>query len=367
MPLTLQVCKKFGFSDLVPLWNLCDNGSMEHMEHTLNPQKILRQFLLGVGGSAGALFLIVFSLLRQEGEVSFSLPAPHYLLFGTFLLVLAWLCDALRVSVTVRLWKKRLRLRDGLTVVLSGYFLSGITPANTGGNVAEIYVLVKSGLSLGEATSLTLVGGALYSLSLVLLFFLFSLLFPEDVPSRIFRLTSYLLVLYLVLIGALTFFLRFPGLLVALTGRISTFLGTRIPRLAHLADSAPVFVGNFLVELREKFLLFLRNPHYLGWNVSMYCLHFICLFATTYCILQALAAANLSWLSVVRLQVPLFFALRFTPVPGASGLAELSFASLFGSFLEGGKVSLLVFFWRLYTYYGALGAGSIALFRTLAR
>ncbi|MEN3202525.1 MAG: lysylphosphatidylglycerol synthase transmembrane domain-containing protein [Atribacterota bacterium] len=340
---------------------------MERMEQTLNPRKILRQSLLGVGGSIGALTIIVLSLFRQEEEIPLSLPAPHYLLFGVLLLVLAWSCDAVRVSVTTRLWKKRIRFRDGLTVVLSGYFLSGITPANTGGNVAEIYVLVKSGLSLGEATSLTLVGGALYSLSLVILFSLFSLFFSEDVPSRIFQLALYLLILYVILVGILALFLCFPKSLVLLTERVSAFLSARIPRLAHLADSAPIFVGNFLGDLREKFLLFLRNPHYLGWNIAMYCLHFVCLFATTYCILQALAASNLSLLSVVRLQIPLFFALRFTPLPGASGVAELSFASLFGSFLEGGRVSLLVFFWRLYTYYGALGAGSIALFRTLAR
>lgn len=340
---------------------------MERTEHALNPRRILRQFLLGVGGSTAALILIILSLFRREGGVIFSIPAPHYLLFGVSLLVLAWTCDALRVSVTVRLWKKRLRLRDGLTVVLSGYFLSGITPANTGGNVAEIYVLVKSGLTLGEATSLTLVGGALYSLSLVFLFLLFSLLFPEDVPSRIFRLTSYLLFVYSVLIGVLALFLRFPGPLVVLTKRVCLALSQRIPRLGHLAEIAPSFVSNFLGELREKFLLFLRNPHYLGWNILMYSLHFLCLFGTTYFILQALSVSDLSWFSVVRLQVPLFFALRFTPVPGASGVAELSFASLFGPLLEGGRVSLLVFFWRLYTYYGALGVGSIAFFRTLAR
>ncbi len=362
-----QVCETFESSDLVPWRHLCDNGNVDRIEHALNPRKILRQFLLGVGGSAGALTLITLSLFRREGEVTFSIPVPHYLLFGIFLLVLAWSSDALRVSVSVRLWKKRIRFRDGLTVVLSGYFLSGITPANTGGNIAEIYVLAKSGLSLGEATSLTLVGGALYSLSLVLLFLLFSLFFPADVPSRIFRFTSYLLVLYSVLIGILAFFLRFPAPLVVLTERVCAFLGARIPRLAHLQTVAPAFVNNFLGELQEKFLLFLRNPHYLGWNIAMYSLHFLCLFGTTYFILRALSASDLSWLSVVRLQVPLFFALRFTPVPGASGVAELSFASLFGPLLEGGKVSLLVFFWRLYTYYGALGAGSIALFRTLAR
>lgn len=361
------VCGKSVSSDLAPRGHLCDNGDVDRIDHTLNPRKILRQFLIGVGGSAAALAIIVFSLFRQEEALPLTIPAPWYLLFGGCSLALAWSCDAIRVSVSVRLWGKRLRFRDGLTVVLSGYFLSGITPANTGGNVAEIYVLVKSGLSLGEATSLTLVGGALYSLSLVLLFLLLSLLFPEDVPSRIFRLTSYLLVLYTVLVGVLAFFLCVPELLVALTQKVVTFLGGRIPRLAYLTGVAPTFVGNFLKELREKFLLFLCNPHYLLWNIAMYCLHFLCLFAITYFILEALAVSNLSWLSVVRLQVPLFFALRFTPIPGASGVAELSFASLFSTFLEGGRVSLLVFFWRLYTYYGALGAGSIALFRTIAR
>ncbi|WP_427366185.1 lysylphosphatidylglycerol synthase transmembrane domain-containing protein [Candidatus Caldatribacterium saccharofermentans] len=340
---------------------------MRGIEHTLNPRKILRQFLVGVGGSAGALVLIVLSLFRREGRVVFAVPAPQYLLLAVLLLICGWSCDALRVTVTARIWRKRIRFRDGLTVVLSGYFLSGITPANTGGNVAEIYVLTKSRLSLGEATSLTLVGGALYSLSLVVLFLLFSLLQKEPIPSRIFQITSYLLGLYAILIGILAAFLRFPAPLVALSGKVGTFLASRFPRLAPTGQEIPTLVSNFLLDLREKLLIFLRNPHYLGWNISMYCLHFLCLFGTTYFILLALAETRLSWPSTIHLQVPLFFALRFTPVPGASGVAELSFASLFKPFLEGGKVSLLVFFWRLLTYYGALGAGSIAFFRTLAR
>lgn len=340
---------------------------MDRIEDALNPRRILKQFVLGVGGSTGTLIFIVLSLFRREKGVSLAIPAPSYLFVGVLLLALAWSCDALRVAITARLWKKPIRFRDSLTVVLSGYFLSGITPANTGGNVAEIYVLVKSGLSLGEATSLTLMGGVLYSLSLLFLFSLFSFLSPEEVPSRIFQLASRFVMVYSALVGALAFFLCFPRPLVAITERVITLLGTRIPRLASLVHVAPEFVSNFLRELREKFLLFLHNPHYLGWNVMMYCFHFLCLLGTTYFVLRALALANLPWSSVIRLQLPLFFALRFTPVPGASGLAELSFTSLFGSFLGGGRMSLLVFFWRLYTYYGALGAGGIALFRALAR
>lgn len=340
---------------------------MYRKEETLNPRKILRQFILGVGGSVVALFFIVLSLLRREGPVDLSLPYPHYLLFGFLLLFLGWSCDALRVKVSARLWRKKIRLRDGLTAILSGYFLSGITPANTGGNVAEIYVLTRSGLSLSEATSLTLVGGVLYSLSLVILFLLFTLFSPEDVPSRIFSIASYLLGLYVVLIGIVAFFLKFPAPLLFLAERIGNFLASRFPRLENVQAEIPLLVNNFIIDLREKFILFLRNPHYLGWNISMYCLHFLCLFGTTYFLFLALSETRLSPLSVIRLQIPLFFALRFTPVPGASGVAELSFASLFGTLLEGGKVSILVFLWRLYTYYSALGAGSIAFFRTLAR
>ena len=336
-------------------------------DEALNPRKILRQFILGVGGSVAALFLIVFSLLRREGHVDLSLPYPHHLVFGVFLLVLGWSFDALRVKVSVRLWRKKIRFRDGLTAVLSGYFLSGITPANTGGNVAEIYILTRAGLSLSEATSLTLVGGALYSLSLVILFFLFTLFSPERVPSWIFHIASYLLGLYAIFIGVMAFFLKFPAPLLFLAERVGNFLALRFPRLENVRTEIPLLVNNFIIDLREKFVLFLRNPHYLGWNIGMYCLHFLCLFGTTYFLLLTLSETQLSPLSVVRLQIPLFFALRFTPVPGASGVAELSFASLFGTILGGGKVSLLVFLWRLYTYYLALGVGSIAFFRTLAR
>jgi len=340
---------------------------VEKIEKSFDQRKILRQALIGVGGSLISLLCIVIYLFLHEGEISFSVAHPENLFLAAGVLALAWLFDALRVMLSARIWQKKLRLRDCLTTVLSGYFLSGITPANTGGQVAEIYLLTKSGLSLSEATGLTVVGGALYSFTLVVLFFLSSLFFQLPIPSRIFEITSRLFLLYAVLLGVLSVFLKYPHLLFRASHKVLAFLARFVPRLKNLVEVAPPFLERFFLELRTKLLLFLRKPHYLALNISMYSLHFFCLLGTTYFLIQAISESNLSLSATVRLQLPLFFMLRFTPIPGASGIAELSFASLFRALLAGKNLGILVFLWRLYTYYLALALGSVAFFRALSR
>jgi hypothetical protein len=340
---------------------------VEKIEKSFDQRKILRQALIGVGGSLISLLCIVIYLFLHEGEISFSVAHPENLFLAAGVLVLAWLFDALRVMLSARIWQKKLRLRDCLTTVLSGYFLSGITPVNTGGQVAEIYLLTKSGLSLSEATGLTVVGGALYSFTLVVLFFLSSLFFQLPIPSRIFEITSRLFLLYAVLLGVLSIFLKYPHLLFRVSHKVLAFLARFVPRLKSLVEVAPPFLERFFLELRTKLLLFLRKPHYLALNISMYSLHFFCLLGTTYFLIQAISESNLSLSATVRLQLPLFFMLRFTPIPGASGIAELSFASLFRALLAGKNLGILVFLWRLYTYYLALALGSVAFFRALSR
>lgn len=340
---------------------------MEKVASSFNQRKILKQALIGVGGSLVSLVCIIIYLLTREGEISFSVAHPEQLLLATGILALAWLFDALRILGSARIWRKKLHLRDCLTAVLSGYFLSGITPANAGGQVAEIYVLVKSGLPLSEATGLTVVGGALYSFTLVVLFFLSSFFSHTPVPSRIFEITSRLLFLYAILLGILSIFLKYPHLLFQASHRVLSFISRFLPRCKKLVEVAPPFLENFFRELREKLLFFLKRPHYLVWNITMYSAHFFCLLGTTYFIVEAVSENNLSLGAMVRLQLPLFFMLRFAPIPGASGIAELSFASLFRVLVGGKSLGITVFLWRLYTYYLSLATGSVAFFRTLSR
>lgn len=304
--------------------------------------------------------------MRFRGEqIVLELRSPFELLPALGLVFLAWVTDAVRLFFITGAWGKRISLRDAFTVVLSTHFLAGITPSNTGGGAAEIYLLHRLGFSWGEASSLSLSCGLLYQVGFLVLF----LLAPASVSVSLFLKT--VLILFLAYgIGLAVFFALsqnrtvLPGIIEKLVMLPKKYF----PRRARYDEKAVMRgVQDFLQELRSGFqLLFFRKPYYFVLNIAFYALHFFLLFAVTHFILRSLGL-SLPLPEVVKLQVPAFFLFRLTPTPGGSGGIELSLASTFSPFLGENYAGTLVFLWRIFTYYFTLVVGGIAFLRAIRK
>jgi len=67
------------------------------------------------------------------------------------------------------------------------------------------------------------------------------------------------------------------------------------------------------------------------------------------------------WLELFTIAVVCDLACCFIPTPGATGLAEVSFAVLFMSFFSAGVIVWALLLWRIYTYYGNLIQGLLIM------
>jgi uncharacterized protein (TIRG00374 family) len=310
--------------------------------------------------------LILFLWMRFRGEkIVLELRAPLYLLPALGMVVLAWATDALRLSLVTGAWQKRISLRDALTVVLSTHFLAGVTPSNTGGGAAEIYLLHRLGFGWGEASSLSLSCGLLYQAGFLVLF----LLAPASVPFSVFSKT--ILVVFLAYgVGFTLFFILSQNQKVfpKITTWVVRFPKRYFPRYARYEEKAVVqAVQDFLGELRSGFrLIFFQKPQYFLLNIAFYTLHFFLLFSVTAFLIRSLGLA-LPLFEVVKLQVPTFFLFRLTPTPGGSGGIELSLASTFAPFLGENYAGTLVFLWRILTYYLILVVGGATFLRAIRK
>lgn len=71
------------------------------------------------------------------------------------------------------------------------------------------------------------------------------------------------------------------------------------------------------------------------------------------------------WFTLMTMAVVSDMACSFIPLPGGSGMAELSFFALFATLLIGIPDGVLVWallLWRVYTYYGYLLQGLLVMF-----
>jgi len=77
------------------------------------------------------------------------------------------------------------------------------------------------------------------------------------------------------------------------------------------------------------------------------------------------------YLQALIWQVVLQMIIAYVPVPGGSGVAELSLASLFVYFVPPSILGIFVMVWRFFTYYvllffgGFIALGSLKLYKGL--
>jgi len=290
-----------------------------------------------------------------------------FLGLALLVVLLAWFVDASRVCLTARAWGKKIAFRHALTTVLSGYFMSSITPFMTGGSPAQLYVLAQSGLGWGEASSLVVICGILYQASLLLLLFVFVFVFRVGFTLRgvLLGMLYSFAIFYSVVMFLLFFFLYNPRVLFRAARWGVSFVHRRFRRVKFSEQVVLQWIEEFLEEFRQGFtILFRRKPQYLFWNIGCYMLNYTLIFSLAYLVIRALGGSP-SFLRVVGVQIPLFYVFSFIPSPGASGGVEVSIASVFSGFVGVYRVGIFVLLWRSLTFYLPMLVGGFVFFRIL--
>ncbi|HSV30800.1 MAG TPA: lysylphosphatidylglycerol synthase transmembrane domain-containing protein [Atribacteraceae bacterium] len=332
-------------------------------------KKIIRQVLASVAISLASVALIFFFFAQRGIVVDLSVFRPAWFFVGLITMVGKWLLDGTRVFLSARAWKKRLRFRDAVGAVLSGHFVSAITPFSTGGSPVQAFVLARSGLTWGEAGSFVVITGILFQFSPLLLFIVMMGVFRIGFTLRGFLLDLlyFFAVFYSALLLMLFYLLLYPKTLYRLINWGMRVVRRRLRRIKFNEDVVWKWINDFMGDFRRGFKIFiLQKPQYLIWNLGCYLVQSLMSFSVAQLVLLSLGAQP-SYLAVVESQIPLFYVFALTPSPGASGAVEFSIASAFLRFAGAERLGVFVLFWRLSTYYFTLLIGGLTLFFILKK
>ena len=339
----------------------------EHEQY--EPSKLRKQIILSILISLGTT-IFIFSIISFRGiSIDLSVFRVEWLVCGIIFLILAWIVDAVRVYLSSRAWNKTITFGQALKTVLSGYFMSTITPSATGGTPAQMYVLGRSGLTWGEAGSLVVVCGILYQVSLLLLIVVFIFLFDIRVALQgiLLKLLYTFAIFYSIIMFLLFYFLYRPQVLYRLTNWGINFV-KRYFRKARFSEAAVrAWVEEFFDDFRRGFsILFLKKPQYLAWNLLFYNLRYIAIFMVAFWVLWSLGIL-VHPIKVIGIQIPLNYIFSLMPTPGSSGGVEASIASVFVSYTAVQRIGIFVILWRIITFYFPLIVGGINFFQTVLK
>lgn len=321
------------------------------------------------GLSITSIAIVVLFTISGETLSALKHVEPLYLLLAVLLINSDWFGSGLRLYVLSRRITKRISYMSCVKASLANTFMGAITPSQTGGGPAQIYVLYKEGMPVVESMSLSL----LTFLSTV--FFLVistgSITFL-GLNDSINNLTMRLLFKYgvslFLFIGILVIIsISKPDLLRKTTTLFFNFLSKF--RKKHFLR--PGGKANEIIEVIDKchkiMIYYFRH----AWLTMLLAVLitgtvFFGKFVISYLIVKGLGI-NAGFWEVISVQILITLAIYFCPTPGAAGAAELGSAVLMASIVPVKLLTIYVILWRAIVAYTSVTLGSGVILRTMGK
>jgi len=250
------------------------------------------------------------------------------------------------------------------SVTGAGQFYSAITPSASGGQPMQVLYLHRMNVPVSEATACISVKFLGFQAGYLLAGGVM-LLFRGEMIAQQLRGFGWLVALGYVINTALiaAVLLTIPKLkIVDRMIRLMIRLGKK---LRIVKDESAAFEGfqNMLAEYREALIRLMKSPLDALVMFGLSVAQVIAYMWVAVCIYRAFGLTQTPPGDVLAIQLMLFIAAAFVPLPGAAGAQETGFCAFFAGVFPAESLVPAMLCWRFFSYYLllALGFGMLLL------
>lgn len=280
-----------------------------------------------------------------------------------FSLLLSWLVEGLRVKLIAVGLGEQISFIKLLGINLASSFTGNVTPFNSGGVPTQIFLLCRNGITPGKA-------GALVTIRMIVTTLLFTIVSPFLILfyharfsfGKLRHVTTIAIPLAIILSIGLTIFIIKPKLASNLLLLILNSL--KLGRLGHKIES-------YLERLTLEAEIFQRSiKEFRNWtNIILVflltILYWILFFGIAPLLMYAFGLNPAGKITeIILLQFILIFVLAYLPIPGGTGVMELSLYSVL-VFIPLQFRAVFIFIWRFLSYYLSTFVGGVVLLKLL--
>ena len=305
------------------------------------------------------VFILLFSPYRITPATFEAIAEvnPLFLALALGMHILAWVVWSFRLKLMSDFLSGAhtdgdLRLSQSLKIILASLFAACITPSQFGGEPVRIYMLRRSGLTVGDGTAIVfgersldfmvgMIGGAIS-------FFLFRTVIPRY--SGIFTAIGLILILGVLL---MVYGITRPDKLKRFIDWVFTKL--KVHKMERIRDKVYQELGNFH-EAHKKFQREGKKTIRLALLLTI--AFWFVEFTIPPFLLLGLGADPV-WIYSIAAQFILVIIAAMPVSPGSSGISELSSAYLYHTLVSTPLLGIFTLLWRLSTYYTSLIVGAI--------
>ncbi|MCI8346871.1 MAG: flippase-like domain-containing protein [Bacilli bacterium] len=288
-----------------------------------------------------------------------------YILIGFFIMFLFVFCEGLNLYRVLKRLNHNVSIMDTIKYALVGFFFSSITPSSSGGQPLQLYFMNKDKLPISDCLIALII--QLFSFQVTC-----SILAIIGVILNFHKLIGMGNLKYLLLVGFVVNIIIVTSLFVILFSnklaiKVLNFINKILNKL-HF-KKVQSFYERALDEMKhyQKSALFLTEHR--GIIYRTFLISFIQLFfyqSIPYFVYKSFGFCTYSIFDFVFMQALLYVGVAFLPFPGAMGVSEGSFVTLFKMFFPTSILSSAMLISRGISFYlFVIIAGVLLLIFTL--
>ncbi len=211
-----------------------------------------------------------------------------------------------------------------------GFFFSGITPSATGGQPMQLYYMRRDGNALSASSVVLMTVAVIYKFVLVLIGIGILLFWRQPLRSY---LQGYMglyflgLSLNVLLVAVLLMVMFSPGIIRSCFYKIEKWM-TRL-RLWKETSARQEKVELFLSGYRETVIFLRKHKRLIGVTIAGTFVQRCSVFVLTAVVYRGLGLSGTAVLDIVLVQAAVYIAVDMLPVPGAQGITEAMYRSVF--------------------------------------
>jgi uncharacterized protein (TIRG00374 family) len=330
---------------------------------------ILKGVRIFFGLSIASIAVVFLFTMRGETLSALRQVEPLYIVLALLLMNCDWFGSGFRLYILSRRITKKLSYLGCVKASLANTFMATITPSQTGGGPAQIYVLYKEGLPVVESMSVSLMTFLATVFFLVIAMFAITFLNLNDtLTNRTIRILFEYGVFLFLFIGLLVIlFVSRPALL----RKVITMFFDFLSRFRHRHFLRPGSRANYVVDVIDGCHQIMIGYFRHAWGTVFLAVLitgavFFSKFFIAYLIVRGLGVHAGLW-EVVSLQILITLVTYFCPTPGASGAAELGSAVLMAGIVPVELLMVYVVLWRAIIAYSAVSIGAVVVLRSIGK
>ncbi len=246
-----------------------------------------------------------------------------------------------------------------------GFFFSGITPSATGGQPAQLVIMKKNGIPLGDATLTLMTVALLYKLVLVLIGAGLLLFWKDGLHTYLGSYTAlYCLGLCLnLLLVILLLLVMFHGEWLEKLLLSAEKIGIRL-RLCKPSQQRAAAFHRIVTDYQSTFRFFLSHKSKILFVTFCTFLQRCSLFLLPCLIYRGMGLNGFHVLTILALQASVYISVDMLPLPGSQGISELMYHTVFASVFTGDTLTASMCITRGISFYFLLILGAVISYRT---